>query len=90
MENPILIHVQQCQGTAFPDPRLGKRGASLYTAMAQHQSINIRKISKNRAEQVGYYRFLGNKNVKTVKLVVSLGEHCALQVDGKHQVLAIA
>ncbi len=90
MENPILIHVQQCERTAFGDPRLGKRGASLYAAMAQHQSVNIRKISKNRAEQVGYYRFLGNENVKTGELVVSLGEHCALQVDGKHHVLAIS
>ncbi len=90
MENPILIHVQQCQGTAFGDPRLGKRGASLYTAMAQHQSVNIRNISRNRAEQVGYYRFLANENVQIGELVVSLREHCALQVEGQKHVLAIA
>jgi len=57
--------------------------------MEQHQSVNIRQISKNRAEQVGFYRFLDNENVTTGELVKSLGDCCALQVDGRH-VLAIS
>lgn len=43
--------------------------------MEQKQSVNIRKISKNRAEQVGYYRFLENENVTIGVLVASLGEN---------------
>lgn len=89
MENPILIHAQECQKVAFGDLRLEKRGANLYAAMEQHQSVNIRQISKNRAEQVGFYRFLDNENVTTGELVKSLGDYCALQVDGRH-VLAIS
>jgi hypothetical protein len=57
--------------------------------MAQKQSVNIRKISKNRAEQVGYYRFLENENVTIGELVTSLGENCALHLEGTQHVLAI-
>jgi len=28
--------------------------------MSQAQTVNIRTMSRNRAEQVGYYRFLEN------------------------------
>ncbi len=49
---------------------------------------SIRQISKNRAEQVGYYRFLENENVTVGELVRSLSDHCVSQVEGKH-ILAI-
>jgi Transposase DDE domain len=57
--------------------------------MGKHQSVSIRQISKNRAEQVGYYRFLENENVSVGELVQSLSDHCALQVEEKH-ILAIS
>lgn len=57
--------------------------------MRQHQSANIREISKNRAEQVGYYRFLNNENVTGSELVRSLSDDCQQQVQGRH-VLAIS
>ncbi|MFN6438169.1 MAG: IS4 family transposase [Nostoc sp. DedSLP01] len=57
--------------------------------MGKHQSVSIRQISKNRAEQVGYYRFLENKNVTVGELVRSLSDQCVLQVEGKH-ILAIS
>ncbi|MEG4815266.1 IS4 family transposase [Microcoleus sp. K5-D4] len=57
--------------------------------MGQHQSVNIRQISRNRAEQVGYYRFLENENVTVSELVRSLSDHCQQQVEGRH-VLAIS
>ncbi|WP_257236815.1 transposase, partial [Nostoc sp. 'Peltigera malacea cyanobiont' DB3992] len=60
MDNPILIHATTTAGRAFGDPRLIK-GAALYEAIRQHQSINIRQISRNWAEQMGYYRFLENE-----------------------------
>ena len=57
--------------------------------MKQNQSVNIRQISNNRAEQVGYYRFLENENVTVGELERSLSVHCTEQVEGKH-VLAIS
>ncbi|MGF2015828.1 IS4 family transposase [Nostoc sp. DedVER01b] len=57
--------------------------------MGKHQSVNIRQISRKRAEQVGYYRFLENQNVTIGELVRSLSDHCVLQVERKH-ILAIS
>jgi len=57
--------------------------------MQEHQSVNIRQISQNRAEQVAYYRFLSNENVTLSELIRSLSDHCQLQVNGLH-VLAIS
>lgn len=57
--------------------------------MGKHQSLSIRQISKNRAEQVAYYRFLENENVTVGELVRSLSNHCVSQVEGKH-ILAIS
>jgi hypothetical protein len=57
--------------------------------METHKTVNIRKISKNRAEQVGFYRFLQNENVTIGELSSGLGNSCALNVDGQH-ILAIS
>lgn len=57
--------------------------------MLQQQSVNIRQISQNRAEQVGYYRFLENEKVTVSELVRSIADHCQQQVEGQH-VLAIS
>lgn len=57
--------------------------------MSQAQSVNIRAMSRNRAEQVGYYRFLENEKVTISELVNSASNHCQQQVEGKH-VLAIS
>lgn len=52
--------------------------------MQSKQSVVIRQISKNRAEQMGYYRFLENENVSISELVRSLADHCEQQVEGLH------
>jgi Transposase DDE domain len=57
--------------------------------MCQHDSVNIRKISRNRAEQAAYYRFLENERVTITELVGSLADSCQEQVSGLH-VLAIS
>lgn len=57
--------------------------------MQQHQSVNIRQISTNRAEQVGYYRFLENSSVTVSELIRSISDDCSKQVEGKH-VLAVS
>jgi hypothetical protein len=56
--------------------------------MLEHQSGNIRRISRDRAEQVAYYRFLENVQVTPSELSLALSSHCQAQVSGKH-VLAI-
>ncbi len=61
----------------------------MYEAIKEHQSLNIRAISRNRAEQVGYYRFFENEQVTISELVRSLQTHCQEQVEGRH-VLAIS
>lgn len=57
--------------------------------MVAHQAVNIRSLSRNRAEQVGYYRFLENENVSRGELAQSLATACQLQVEERH-VLAIS
>ncbi len=52
--------------------------------MAEHQTVVIRQISRNRAEQVAYYRYLENEHVSLSELVRSLSDHCQKQVSGRH------
>lgn len=61
----------------------------MYEALGQHQSVNIRQISRNRAEQVGNYRFLENENVTVSELVQSITQHCQQNLEERH-VLAIS
>lgn len=89
MDNPILIHAEQIDGPACGDRSLERKGAAWYETIQKHQSLNIRLISENRAEQVSYYRFLNNENVTVSELVKSLGDHCQQQVAGLH-ILAIS
>lgn len=49
----------------------------------------IRQISRNRAEQIGYYRYLENEQVSLSELVKSVSDHCQQQVEGRH-VLSIS
>ena len=57
--------------------------------MSREQSVNIRAMSRHRAEPVGYYRFLENPKVSVSELVKSAANHCQQQVMGRH-VLAIS
>jgi hypothetical protein len=61
----------------------------LYAAISQHQTVNIRQISQNWAEQIGYYRFLENERVTRSELVGSISDHCEQQVEGRH-ILALS
>jgi hypothetical protein len=61
----------------------------LYASICQHQTVVIRQISRNRAEQIGYYRYLENEQVSWSELVRSLSDHCQQQVEGRH-VLSIS
>jgi hypothetical protein len=57
--------------------------------MKQAQTVIIRQISRNRAEQIAYYRYLENEQVTLSELTRSLADHCQEQVAGRH-VLAIS
>jgi len=61
----------------------------LYESIQAHQTVIIRQISRNRAEQVAYYRYLENEQVTLPELVRSLSDHCQQQVVGRH-ILAIS
>ncbi|MGB7890447.1 MAG: hypothetical protein WCF82_00740 [Microcoleus sp.] len=89
MDNPILIHASLLEGTALGLQRLVKRGRHYMKLSCQHQSVNIRQISRNRAEKLGYYRFLENENVTVSELVQSLSRHCQKNIEGRH-ILAIS
>ena len=65
-------------------PKAGKKGAKLYESIRSHQTVVIRKISRNRAEQIAYYRYLENEQVTLGELVRSLCDHCQQQVSGRH------
>lgn len=69
--------------------KAGKKGAKLYESIRTHQTVIIRQISQNRAEQVAYYRYLENEQVTLSELVRSLSDHCQQQVRGRH-ILAIS
>ncbi|MGR3279983.1 IS4 family transposase [Acaryochloris marina NIES-2412] len=56
--------------------------------MNHNQSVSIRQISQDRAEQVGFYRFLENENVSISELVKCLCDQCQQQVKGRH-ILAV-
>ena len=62
---------------------------ALYESIQKHQTIVIQQISRNRSEQIAYYRYLENEQVTISELVRSLADHCQEQVAGKH-VLAIS
>jgi hypothetical protein len=56
----------------------------LYESIRAHQTVIIRQISRNRAEQIAYYRYLENEQVTLSELVRSLSDHCQQQVRGRH------
>jgi hypothetical protein len=80
---------QASRAKSLRRPQTGQKGAALYESIKQHQSIVIQQISRNRAEQMAYYRYLENEQVSVSELVASLAEHCQESVSGKH-VLAIS
>jgi len=87
--NPILSYARSRQSAAFGDQRLEKRGAQLYEALSQHRTTSIRAISRDRAEQMGDYRWLGNDEVTLDEVIESLRVDCQGHLEGRH-VLAIS
>jgi hypothetical protein len=80
-------HIDSCttaRTSSLWRPTAGKKGADLYESIRSHQTVVIRQISRNRAEQIAYYRYLENEQVTLSELVRSLSDHCQEQVAGRH------
>jgi hypothetical protein len=56
----------------LPDLRLEARADALQQAISQRQSTCVRRLAHDRAEQVSFYRFLGNARVKEECLIEGL------------------
>lgn len=52
--------------------------------MCERQSVSIRHLSQDWAEQIGYYRFLSNERVSVSELSQSLRGQCQQQVSERH------
>ena len=51
------------------DLRLERRGQELWRKLSQHPSSSIRQLTKSRAEQKAYYRFLNNERIEEEQLI---------------------
>ena len=74
--NPIGSYARFPPVSCLWGSATGKRGAQLYEALSQHRTASIRAISGNRAEQIGYYRWLRNDDVTLDEVVESPGVDC--------------
>ena len=55
----------------FGDARLARNGALLLERMHERQSVCIRRLADDRAEQVRFGRFLSNKDVTVAEMIAS-------------------
>lgn len=72
----------------FGDARLARNGALLLERMHERQSVCIRRLADDRAEQVRFGRFLSNKDVTVAEMIASRALLTAAAAVGRH-VLAL-
>jgi len=72
----------------FNDKRLDKRAETIAALLMASRSNSVKGITKNEAEQKGFYRFLENENVEENRLVEEIQNRCRINVAGR-QVIAI-
>lgn len=72
----------------FGDARLARNGALLLERMHQRQSVCIRTLADDRAEQVRFCRFLANGEVTVEELIAHRATLTAAAAAGRH-VLAL-
>jgi len=71
----------------FPDARLSDRADRIAAAMAERQSVVIRRLTDDHAEAAGAYRFFGNESVSLDALEAALLRHCRSLTDGGHKLV---
>jgi Transposase DDE domain len=72
----------------FGDDRLARNGALMVQRVSQRQSVCLRKLADDRAEQVRFRRFLANKAVTVAEMISHRAAFVAAAAAGRH-VLAI-
>jgi hypothetical protein len=72
----------------FNDERLDKRAATISALLMASRNSSIKGITKNEAEQKGFYRFLENENVSEQQLVLEMQQRCSTNTKGR-EVIAI-
>ncbi len=77
-----ISHNPNFQGV-FSDKRLEKRGNRISTLLIHSRSISVKGITKNEAEQKGFYRFLENDKVEETSLIKEQTQRCGLNVKGR-------
>ena len=82
INNPI--HFIPDYSGVFGDKRLDKRASSLFSQLSLNPCSSISRLSRSRAEQKAYYRFLGNEKVKEASLINEARSRMSKLADGKH------
>jgi Transposase DNA-binding len=69
--------------SGFLERRLDRRGRKLLSSLFKGMSSSIQRISIDRAEQIGYYRFLNNSAVGESVLIEEQKQRCGQLAAGK-------
>lgn len=71
----------------FGDKRLDRRFSTFRAAMLRQRSVILRKLAKDRAEEIGFGRFLNHPKVCAPKILGSNYRQTNLASRGKHVLL---
>jgi hypothetical protein len=71
----------------FGDKRLANRAEKLAQSLLNGKTSSIHGTTQTEAEQRGFYRFLGNENVKETELIEELTHRCRQHVGNRHLVV---
>lgn len=78
-----------CFSGAFGDDRLDRRAARLFADLRDQRCVSIRRIANTRADQIAYYRLLGNDALTDDALEAVLTDHTAKLARDADHVLCI-
>ena len=71
--------------TGFPgDLRSECRGQELWKKLSQHPGSSIRQLTKDRAEQKAFYRFLSNARIEERQLIEEAAIRISTLAAGRH------
>ena len=73
----------------FNDARLDRRATALFADLRDQRCVSIRRIAATRADQVAYYRLLGNDALTDEALAGAMTRHTAEISAGVDHVLCI-
>src|SRR5258708_4861147 len=73
----------------FGDKRLLEKGIQLFKMMCEKLTMNIKKLSGNRATEVSMHRFLDNDNVTQDEIEKSIAEKTVNNKGNLEEILII-